>query len=78
MDLREIVWEDVNRIDLAQDVNKLRAAVNAIMNHRVPKIARDFLKLLAFQRMYLLHRVSQTLLALCWLNSMLIEFWACS
>ena len=34
----------MNRIDLAQDVDKLRAAVNAIMNHRVPKIARDFLK----------------------------------
>jgi len=35
-------------------------------------------KLLAVQTMYLLHRVSQTLLALRWLNSMLIEFWACS
>jgi hypothetical protein len=43
VDLKEIVWEGVNRIDLAQDVDKLRAAVNAIINHRVPKIARDFL-----------------------------------
>jgi hypothetical protein len=39
-DLKEIGWQGVNRIDLAQDVDKLRAAV---MNHRVSKIARGFL-----------------------------------
>jgi len=43
VDLKEIGWQGVNRIDLAQDVDKLRAAVNAMMNHRVPKIARGFL-----------------------------------
>jgi len=43
VDLKEIGWEGVNRIDLAQYVDKSRAAVNAIMNHRAPKIARDFL-----------------------------------
>jgi hypothetical protein len=43
VDLKEIGWEGVNQIDLAQDVDKLQAAVSAIMNHRVPKIARDFL-----------------------------------
>jgi hypothetical protein len=43
VDFKEIGWEGMNRINLAQDVDKLRAAVNAIMNHRIPKIARDFL-----------------------------------
>jgi len=43
VDRKEIGWEAVNRIDLAQDVDKSQAAVNAIMNHRVLKIARDFL-----------------------------------
>jgi len=43
VDLKEIGREGLNRIDLAQDVDKSRAVVNAIMNHRVPKIARDFL-----------------------------------
>jgi hypothetical protein len=36
MDLREIVWEDVDRINLAQDRDQWRALVNTVMNFRVP------------------------------------------
>jgi hypothetical protein len=36
MDLREIGWDGVNWIDLAQDRNQWRALVNTIMNLRVP------------------------------------------
>jgi len=36
MDLRELVWEDVNWIHLAQDRDKCRAVVNTVMNHQVP------------------------------------------
>jgi hypothetical protein len=43
VDLKEIVWEGVYRIDLAQDVDKLWVVVNAVMNHRVSEIVRDFL-----------------------------------
>jgi hypothetical protein len=34
--LREIGWDDINRIDLAQDRDQWRALVNAVMNVRVP------------------------------------------
>jgi hypothetical protein len=43
VDLKEIGWGGVYRIDLAQDVDKLWVVVNAVMNHRVPEIVRDFL-----------------------------------
>jgi hypothetical protein len=35
MDLREIGWEDVEWIQLAQDRGQWRAVVNAVMNPRV-------------------------------------------
>jgi hypothetical protein len=36
MDLREIGWDGMDRIDLAQDRGQCRALVNAVMNLRVP------------------------------------------
>jgi hypothetical protein len=36
MDLSEIGWDGVDWIGLAQDRNKCRAPVNAVMNLRVP------------------------------------------
>jgi hypothetical protein len=36
MDLREIRWDGLDCIDLAQDLEKWRALVNTVMNFRVP------------------------------------------
>jgi hypothetical protein len=36
MDLREIGWDGVDWIDLAQDRDRWRAHVNTVMNLRVP------------------------------------------
>jgi hypothetical protein len=36
MDLREVGWDGVDWIDLAQDRDRWRAHVNAMMNLRVP------------------------------------------
>jgi hypothetical protein len=36
MDLREIGWDGMDWIDLAQDRNQWRVLVNEVMNHRVP------------------------------------------
>jgi hypothetical protein len=36
MDLRKTGWEGIDWIDLAQDRDKSRALVNAVMNLRVP------------------------------------------
>jgi hypothetical protein len=36
MDLREIVWEGMDWINLAQDMDQWRVLVNAVMNLRVP------------------------------------------
>jgi hypothetical protein len=36
MDLREIGWDGMDGIDLAQDRDQWRALVNTIMNLRVP------------------------------------------
>jgi hypothetical protein len=39
MDLREIGWDGMDWIDLAQDRNQWRALVNTVMYLRVPKNA---------------------------------------
>jgi hypothetical protein len=36
MDLRELGWDSMEWIDLAQDRNQWRALLNTIMNLRVP------------------------------------------
>jgi hypothetical protein len=36
IDLREIGWDDMDWIDLAQDRGQWRALVNTVMNIRVP------------------------------------------
>jgi hypothetical protein len=43
MDIREIVWDGIDWIDLAQDRDQWRALVNTLMNLRVPYNAGKFL-----------------------------------
>jgi hypothetical protein len=43
MDLREVGWEGMNWIDLAQDRDQWRALVNTVMNLQVQLNARKFL-----------------------------------
>jgi hypothetical protein len=43
MDLQEVGWEGVDWIDLAQDSDRWRAVVNAVMNLWVPKNAGNLL-----------------------------------
>jgi hypothetical protein len=42
MDLREVGWEGRNWIDLAQDRDRWRAYVNAVMNLQIPLNAEKF------------------------------------
>jgi hypothetical protein len=58
IDLREIGWDGMDWIDLAQDRSKWRALVNTVMNIRVPKNAEKFLsncKIYGFSRRAQLH-----------------------
>jgi hypothetical protein len=43
MDLREIGWDGVDWVDLAQDRDHWRALVNTVKNLRVPQNAGKFL-----------------------------------
>jgi hypothetical protein len=43
MDLREIGWDGVDWVDLAQDRDHWRALVNTVMNLRVPQNVGKFL-----------------------------------
>jgi hypothetical protein len=36
MDLRETTWSGTGRIDVTQDMDRLRALMNKVMNLRVP------------------------------------------
>jgi hypothetical protein len=43
MDLRELEWDDMDWIDLAENRDKWKALVNAVMNLRVSQNAGKFL-----------------------------------
>jgi hypothetical protein len=36
MDLRDILWEDVDRMHLDQERDQMRVVVNTVMNLRIP------------------------------------------
>jgi hypothetical protein len=60
MDLREIGWDGVNWIDLAQDRDQWRALVNTVMNLQVSQNAGNFLSGLtigSFSRRAQLHEL---------------------
>jgi hypothetical protein len=42
LDLRDIGWDGMNWIDLAQDRDQRRSLVNTVMNLRVPKYVEKF------------------------------------
>jgi len=42
MDLKEIVWEDMNWICVAEDRDKWRAVMNTVVNFQVPQNVGNF------------------------------------
>jgi hypothetical protein len=61
MDIKEMGWEGIDWIDLAHDWNMWQTSVNAFMNLRVPKNARNFLTsqgMFSLSRKILLHGVT--------------------
>jgi hypothetical protein len=44
MDLRELRWDGMDWIDLAQDRDQWKALVNTVVNLRVPQNAENFLR----------------------------------
>jgi hypothetical protein len=56
MDLGEVGWNDVDWIGLAQDRNRWRALVNAVLNPQVPRNAGKLSSGLSSSAQ--LHRVS--------------------
>jgi hypothetical protein len=61
LDLREIGWDDMDWIDLAQDWDHWRALLNTIINLRVPKSIAIFLNSCTtggFSRRAQLHEVN--------------------
>jgi hypothetical protein len=44
IDLREIGWDGVDWMDVAQDRDQWRALVNTVLNLRVPQNAGEFLR----------------------------------
>jgi hypothetical protein len=59
MDLREVKWDGRDRIGLAQDRDRWRAYVNAMMNLRVPENSGKFSSsctIVSFSRRAQLHK----------------------